>query len=583
MSTSSTAALKPAVLAGLFLVGVLALVWAGPAFLVLRRQETSRDAPVAARPMSAKDSADLRLSMEKVEEPTESFANALHGCSLSLRDGEASGLAACLAPTLEATSFPAAPGEVTSSRRWFQERSWPLAPSRRQARERFLTDAGIFLDHFSSVEDARLKVLSSRLQDGTGDVEAVLKISLVGRDSLGRREWTRGRMAIEAGRQAAGSWWIHHLKLEELASMTASRDLFSEVAVAAGLYAVDPPVMEHPTLGLAAHGAAAADVNGDGLLDLFVTGAYGNSLYVNGGDGTFTDVAAAAWVKTLPVPGTAPLFFDLENDGDPDLFISANGEQYLFENRMIPDGRLRFRDISLPAGVHLPAVGFSVAAGDLDGNGFTDLYVASYNHYGQVLPDRWDHATNGTANLLFMNQGDGTFREEAAVYGVADNRWSYAASMVDIDDDGLLDLYVANDFGGGNALYLQRNGRFVDLAKARGVLDSGYGMGVSFADYDNDGDLDLHVTEMSSTAGRRILARLNPSDLPSRGELQHLAGGNALYRNDGHGFFRSVSREAGPFSAGWAWGGGFFDLDNDGWEDLYTPNGFLSGNSMKDT
>ena len=127
------------------------------------------------------------------------------------------------------------------------------------------------------------------------------------------------------------------------------------------------------------------------------------------------------------------------------------------------------------------------------------------------------------------------------------------------------------------------DGGFRDVAAERGVSDHGYGMGVSLSDYDNDGDLDLHVTRMSSTAGRRILSRSETAELPSRERLGVLAAGNALYQNQGDGHFLEVSAQAGPFSGGWAWGGGFVDIDNDGWEDLHTPNGFLSGNSLNDT
>ena len=91
------------------------------------------------------------------------------------------------------------------------------------------------------------------------------------------------------------------------------------------------------------------------------------------------------------------------------------------------------------------------------------------------------------------------------------------------------------------------------------------------------------VTRMSSTAGRRILARLGGGELPERDRLEGMAVGNALYRNDGKGYFKEVTKAVGPFSGGWAWGGGFIDVDNDGREDLYTPNGFISGTSLKDT
>ena len=158
----------------------------------------------------------------------------------------------------------------------------------------------------------------------------------------------------------------------------------------------------------------------------------------------------------------------------------------------------------------------------------------------------------------------------------------YAAAFADLDEDGDLDLYVANDFG-ENAYYRNDGNRFEYIAEQAGLKDPGFGMGVSFGDPDNDGDLDLHITNMSSTAGKRILARLYPDAHPDGQFLDKLASGNSVYENLGDGTFRDMSAKLGGFPAGWAFGGGFLDFDNDGWEDIYTPNGFVSGKSMKDT
>jgi hypothetical protein len=108
-------------------------------------------------------------------------------------------------------------------------------------------------------------------------------------------------------------------------------------------------------------------------------------------------------------------------------------------------------------------------------------------------------------------------------------------------------------------------------------------MGVSFGDYNNDGRLDIHASNMSSTAGNRILTRLFPNQGAKDNVLKKLAAGNNLFENTGDGKFKDVTAEVGGFGGGWAWGGGFIDFDNDGWEDIYTPNGFISGKSMKDT
>jgi hypothetical protein len=333
--------------------------------------------------------------------------------------------------------------------------------------------------------------------------------------------------------------------------------------------------------GFVWHGAAASDVNKDGFVDLFVTSATRNFLYLNDGKGKFNDASKETGVLNL-ASGVAPLFVDYDNDGDEDLFISNVGQQTLFENRLVPGGKLDFVDVSLEANVASDAIGFSAVAGDVNGDGFQDIYVTGYNRYSQVVPDSWFRARNGTPNLLFINQKNGTFKEEAAKWGVQDARWSYAAAFNDVNGDGKLDLYVANDFG-EKAMFINKGDKFDDEAKERGVLDPGNGMGVSFGDFNNDGLLDLHATNMSSTAGNRILSRLFPTSDPKNNVLKKLAAGNNLYQNLGNGVYKDMTADVGGFSGGWAWGGGFIDFDNDGWEDLFTPNGFISGKSMKDT
>lgn len=526
---------------------------------------------------------ELTATVEEIEEATESFANAMLDLGLSLRDGSVSAFEAAMAAQLEAVPPPTEAEPETTVRGWVLRHGWRLDVEPSEiSRGEFIDNLAAFIDHFSELEDVRLKVKKSHVMETT--IEGEVALAIVGRDHEGRRSWTRGRAKVRASRADVGEGWtIDRFVLTSLDTMVAAREVFSEVALPARIPRTDPPFLARQGPPFAAYGAAVGDVDNDGLVDLVVTSEDGNSLYLNRGDGTFDDTATTALVRDVHADVVAPLLLDFDNDGDLDLFLSAIGNQMLFENRLLPDGRLEFWDISHDSGVAVPAIGFSAVAGDIDGNGYPDIYVASYNRYGQILPDRWDGATNGTPNLLFVNRGDGTFDEVAGERGVADDGWSYAAGFADIDSDADLDLYVTNDFGGGNTLFINHNGYFDERAEAFGVADGGYGMGVSFGDHDNDGDLDLHVTRMSSTAGRRILARLASAELPSRERLEELAIGNALYENTGDGAFRDVSAEAGPFSAGWAWGGGFVDIDNDGYEDLFTPNGFISGSKLHDT
>jgi len=528
---------------------------------------------------------DLPAVVEEVEEKTESFANFLLDLGGALRSGSLVEIEAALAPLVLSDGVPLSHRETSVLHGWVVRRIdvvGPISVDPYLSRIQFLSDVREFLDRWSEVEDLRLKVKNAIATEN--GISATVAVSVVGRDLDGRRAWTSGRAKVHAIRASSTTdWIIDGFVLDSLETLVARREVFSEVAVPAGIDRVDPPFLARKGPSFAAYGAAAGDIDNDGLVDLVVTSEERNSLFLNAGDGHFADVAQRARLRDVHGDVISPLLLDVDNDGDLDLFFSAIGRQMLFENRLVPDGQLEFWDVSHESGVAVSAIGFSAVAGDIDGNGYPDIYVTSYNRYGQILPDRWDGATNGTPNLLFMNRGDGSFDEVAEERGVADDRWSYAAAFADVDRDGDLDLYATNDFGGGNSLFINDSGSFLNRAEEHGVFDGGYGMGVSFGDYDNDGDLDLHVTRMSSTAGRRILARLGRAELPSRERLEELALGNSLYENTGAGIFRDVSQDAGPFPAGWAWGGGFIDIDNDGFEDLFTPNGFISGSKLHDT
>ncbi|MCA1615365.1 MAG: VCBS repeat-containing protein [Acidobacteria bacterium] len=567
----------------------------------------------AQKPAQAEAAAG-RTRLEVVEDLSESLANDLLELSIATRDRDAGRTAEFFPAQIEAAPFPTRAGVLKPSVKWVHTHDWtaearPAAakvtqgdgahaakPAATLGRADFMRGWSEFLSHFSEIEDARFKVKEANFDESAQAVagakvptavvgargKARVAFYAIGRDREGRREWARGTAHVAVRFDASKRWQFDTFSLLSLDSMVATADLFSEVAVPAGVGASLPAFGAPGNGGFVWHGAAAADFDRDGFVDLLVTAPDRNFLYLNDRAGRFTDASDQAGVRALAA-GVAPLALDYDNDGDSDLFVSNVGAQNLFENRLVPDGRLEFQDASQESGVGgAQGIGFSAVAGDVNSDGRLDIYVTSYNRYGQVTPDSWFRATNGTPNLLFVNQGDGKFKEEARKWGVDDARWSYAAAFADVNEDGRQDLYVANDFG-EKALFINRGDKFVDEAKERGVLDPGNGMGVSFGDYNNDGRLDLHASNMSSTAGNRILARLFPAEGPKDNVLKKLAAGNNLFENQGGGKFRDVTAEVGGFSGGWAWGGGFIDFDNDGWEDIYTPNGFISGKSMKDT
>jgi hypothetical protein len=575
--------------------------------------QTAPHAQQTPAPASPTNAQVDRARLEVVEELSESLANDLLELSVATRDRDLQKTARFFPSKLTATPFPTRPAPVKTLVKWVGTRTWEVEPqllkaggasaanadakaAREMSSTEFLRAWTTFLEHFSEVEDARFKVkessfdadararLGAKVPTAVAGARGRARVAfyVIGRNTQGQREWARGTANVTVRADAKGRWQFETFSLVSLDSMVAATDIFSEVAVPAGTGASLPAFGTQGNTGFAWHGAAAADFDRDGFVDLFVTAPERNHLYLNDRQGRFRDAAEDAGVRLTETAGVAPLVLDYDNDGDSDVFISSVGTQMLLENRLVPEGKLAFRDVSLEAGVSVSAIGFSAVAGDVNADGFLDIYVASYNRYGQVTPDSWFRATNGTPNLLFVNQKNGTFKEEAAKWGVDDRRWSYAAEFADVNGDGRVDLYVANDFG-EKALYINRGERFVDEAAERGVLDPGNGMGVSFGDYNNDGRLDLHASNMSSTAGNRILSRLFPNQSAKENVLKKLAAGNNLFENLGDGKFRDVTAEVGGFSGGWAWGGGFIDFDNDGWEDIYTPNGFISGKSMKDT
>lgn len=300
-------------------------------------------------------------------------------------------------------------------------------------------------------------------------------------------------------------------------------------------------------------GQAWGDYDGDGFVDLFVTDEGGpNVLYRNARDGTFTVSPLSAQVALPEHSSAGAVFADYDNDGFRDLLVLGNGANHLFHN----EGGGAFVDVTALAGVDDRRRGQTAAFGDYDNDGYLDLYVV--NHYCScpLKPDRDDR--------LYHNEGDGTFREVTELLGTAVNGLGFSASFADYDNDGDLDIYLANDQGldfewGGRTWrnVLWRNDGagcdgwcFTEVAIETGADSRIDSMGLAVGDYDNDGDLDFFV-----------------SNSPP---------GHVLLRNDGPGMFSDMRGIAGlesdPFG-GTGWGTVFFDYDNDGFQDVYLAVG----------
>ena len=366
--------------------------------------------------------------------------------------------------------------------------------------------------------------------------------------------------------------------------------IFQDIAEKAGLtkwhHVMGTPEKQF-ILETVGSGVALLDYDNDGWLDIYLvngstydaeTGkaaAPHAALFHNNHDGTFTDVAAQAGV-TNDRWGFGVAVGDYDNDGWPDIYVTNFGKNRLYHNNR--DGT--FTDVAEKARVALGNWSTGPTFGDYDGDGRLDLFVPGYVHYDLERPPIpgtsvvafstcefrglkvmcGPRGLVGERDHLFHNNGDGTFTDVSEKAGVADPHAYYGLTAVfaDLNNDGKLDLVVAND-STPNYLYVNRgNGTFEDASYVSGYALNENGketasMGIAVGDYLNNGRLDLYNTVFSDDY-------------------------NPLYRNEGEATFTDVSYPAGiaevtiPFLG---WGTGFLDFDNDGWLDLFVANGHV--------
>ncbi|HZE08757.1 MAG TPA: CRTAC1 family protein [Gemmatimonadaceae bacterium] len=326
---------------------------------------------------------------------------------------------------------------------------------------------------------------------------------------------------------------------------------------------------------VAAVGASVSvtDFDGDGRPDLYFTNSrFGqpNALYRNRGDGTFEDVAATAGLADLNRAGDGvsmgAVWGDFDNDGREDVLVYRYGYLALFRN---VDGH-RFEDVTEKAGLHQWMNSNSAIWLDYDRDGLLDLYVTAYFRNDidlwhlkttQIMHNSFEFATNGGKNHLFHNLGGGKFEDVTDKLGVGSTRWTLAAASADFNDDGWPDIYLANDYG-PEELYLNDHGRRFVLTTAGLESESKSGMAVALGDAFNRGRLDAFVTNIS--------------------ERGYLFQNNNLRENEmaESKRFRNVA-EGSIADAGWAWGAQFGDLNNDGANELFVANGFISADRQK--
>ncbi len=329
------------------------------------------------------------------------------------------------------------------------------------------------------------------------------------------------------------------------------------------------------------NGAAFFDYDNDGDMDLLIVNgstlanmANGGdpmaALYRNDGKGAFSDVTASAKL-TRKGWGVGACVADFDNDGHRDVYLTAYGADVLYKN----NGDGTFVDVTKKAGLGNTRWSTNCAFGDYDLDGNLDLYVANYVRFDvKTVPKRGSNelckymgrdvlcgprGLDGEPDILYRNNGDGTFSDVTKSSGVEQPAfYGFGVVFTDLNNDRFPEIYVANDSQPSFLFVNQKDGTFTEEGLFSGVALNAAGteqasMGVAVGDYNNDGSLDLFITNFSQDS-------------------------NVLYQNDGSAFFTDVTFPAGLGASSMpylGWGTAFVDLDNDGYLDLFIANGHV--------
>jgi hypothetical protein len=394
--------------------------------------------------------------------------------------------------------------------------------------------------------------------------------------------------------------WLDQLRAEQIkaaSGVAAFHDFqFSDRQAESGLAFRHRVVDDAGKTYKAAHydhgnGMAIADVDGDGLSDIyFVNQVGGNQLWRNAGSGRFENITESAGVAVPGKIGVTASFADIDNDGDADLYVTTvRGGNFLFEN----DGRGRFRDISAASGLNYAGHSSGAVFFDYNRDGRLDLFLVNVGRYttdtiagagyqfyvafedafaGHLKPERAE------ANILYRNEGGNRFVDVSKQMGIQDETWGGDASIIDGNDDGWPDLYVLNMQGDDEYYENVRGTRFARKSRQLFPRTSWGAMGIKVFDFNNDGRLDLFITDMHSDMSDMTGPEKDhvKSDMKwpesFRGTGKTSIWGNSFFLKEGPNKFREASDAIGAESY-CPWGPSVGDLNADGFDDAFIAAG----------
>jgi VCBS repeat protein len=538
------------------------------------------------------------------------------------------------------------PEQLQSERDGVRVYQWKPTRQRPTTKHDIADEVERYLKTMSTVEEAKLKLDSVERIDGDGEAVVRSFLWLRGtRNANGSAKSDReGKEAFETQvlfrmwlRAEGKEWKIRRQEMIRGTTVTGDRRGFTDLWGHSTFYTMEsdgatssagidfvsrfnpnffttawkPKTFEIIKYGPA--GVSAIDYDNDGWYDVFFADGERPRLYRNRGDGSFTDATREAGLPENLTGVNVGIFADFDNDGYKDAYLGCfTDRSRLFKNVADPQqpSRRKFVDVTDASGIVKKGDGDFVvvaSAADYDNDGDLDLYTGRYLDPRRHLPTTLFYTRNGEGNRLFRNEGNFHFTDVTKEAGINETGLTLGVAWGDYDNDNDLDMYVANDFGRDALLRNNGDGTFSDVSKEANAFDPGYGMSSTWGDIDNDGDLDIYVSDVHSgqrwygqaaTLHKYLVTSVRQGtifeDFPVYKEIYDHVGadwstygdktvkGNALYLNDGNGKFSDVSEATNTNPFGWFWSSTMFDYDNDGRQDIYAANGWITSKSTQD-
>jgi len=496
--------------------------------------------------------------------------------------------------------------------------TWSTGPAVPTDVEQAVEATRRFLASLGNIDWSKGKLRLVESQDGTRSAVIRSMLWLRGRTEAGELFEAQARLRMWIANDPESGWRIERQELIDGRTVSGPGSGFRDRAAEVGLdfsATANPRFKdadwEPKRFGIvrfAAAGASAADYDGDGWYDIFLGDGSAARLFRNEGTGAgrlhFRDVTAEVGLP-VDLPGiNLGLFVDLDNDGDKDLFLG----RFMDGNRLFRNDGATFSEIPIEGELARSFVTVA-SARDYNGDGRLDLYLGRYLDPRTELPTTSFYTRNGEGNSLLRNDGDFQFTDVTGEAGAREGGLTLGVSWADYDLDGDDDLHVANDFGRNALLRNEGDGTFSDVSRETGTLDPGFGMSSAWGDADNDGDLDIYVSNVHSgqrwygqaaTLSQYLVTSVKQGTLREDFGLYKeifddmgpdwrvfgdaVTRGNSLLLNDVNGRkrFAESSEIAGVNPYGWYWGSAFLDYDNDGRLDIYAANGWISGKAHDD-